>query len=270
MRISCGELISETRKSSLYNFHTHTQFCDGKATMKEFVEEAVKRGFKALGFSPHSPIPFESPCNMTLEDVDNYFTQIDILRKENPGIKIFAGMEVDYLGEEWGAHNKYFASLPLDFTISSIHFIPAQDGTPVDIDGRFEQFRVKMEQFFHNDIRYVVDTYMQHTHQMLDSGGFEIIGHFDKIALNGSLFYPELESTQWFNQGIRDIIDHIASQGYIVEINTKAFEKHGRFFPNRRWWDVLKTRNIPLIVNSDAHYPELLDASRLLPLDLVG
>ena len=31
------------KNSRLYNFHSHTQFCDGHAPMEEFVEEAVKK-----------------------------------------------------------------------------------------------------------------------------------------------------------------------------------------------------------------------------------
>ena len=35
------------------NFHTHTVFCDGKSTAREMVEQAIKLGFTALGFSGH-------------------------------------------------------------------------------------------------------------------------------------------------------------------------------------------------------------------------
>ena len=47
--------------SQLYNFHSHTQFCDGHAEMPEFAAKAAEMGFSHYGFSPHSPVPKESP-----------------------------------------------------------------------------------------------------------------------------------------------------------------------------------------------------------------
>ena len=45
--------------SKLYNFHSHTQFCDGHAEMPEFAAKAAEMGFSHYGFSPHSPVPIE-------------------------------------------------------------------------------------------------------------------------------------------------------------------------------------------------------------------
>ena len=59
----------------LYNFHSHTQFCDGRAVMEDFVKAAVELGFTDYGFSPHSPIPFASPCNMSHEAVKEYIAE---------------------------------------------------------------------------------------------------------------------------------------------------------------------------------------------------
>ena len=37
----------------LTNYHTHTRFSDGKGEPEEFVLQALKLGFDALGFSEH-------------------------------------------------------------------------------------------------------------------------------------------------------------------------------------------------------------------------
>ena len=39
----------------------------------------------------------------------------------------------------------------LDYRIGSVHFLPCGDGY-VDVDGRFDSFKIKMERFFDNDI----------------------------------------------------------------------------------------------------------------------
>lgn len=60
------DFVSIIGSDMLYNFHSHTQFCDGRATMAEFAAEAVAQGFTHYGFSPHSPVPIQSPCNMSM------------------------------------------------------------------------------------------------------------------------------------------------------------------------------------------------------------
>jgi histidinol-phosphatase (PHP family) len=44
----------------LFNLHTHTSFSDGSDAPEKYVEEAIKQGFHTLGFSDHSPVPFEN------------------------------------------------------------------------------------------------------------------------------------------------------------------------------------------------------------------
>lgn len=269
--MNCDELIAETGRASLYNLHCHTQFCDGRAPMRQFVEAALNEEFRLLGFSPHSPIPIESPCNMAITHVYTYINEFRQLKTEyaSTPLQLLSGMEVDYLGDHWGAHIPYFQSLPLDYLISSVHFIPNQEGEPVDIDGRFEAFRQKMLTKFHGDIRYVVDRFFGQTIQMLEHGGFHIAGHFDKIALNSSLYSPGIEDTDWFKRQIDNVIDALSAHNYIVEINTKHFERYGRFFPNPRYWSALLQRHIPLIISTDAHEPGLLSASRQTALQLL-
>ena len=163
------EIISSTRS---YNLHSHTQFCDGRADMARFADAAVKAGYKHYGFTPHSPIPFHSPCNMEQSQVEEYISEFNRLKEEYRGrINLYLSMEIDYLGEAWGASHDYFSSLPLDYKLSSIHFIPVADGeTMIDVDGRPENFLDKMSKYFDNDIRYVVDKFYERTLEMIEAG----------------------------------------------------------------------------------------------------
>ena len=41
------------------NYHTHTIRCNhAKGTEREYIEQAIKEGFKILGFSDHVPQPY--------------------------------------------------------------------------------------------------------------------------------------------------------------------------------------------------------------------
>ena len=257
-------IIAELGNSSLYNLHSHTQFCDGRATMAEFAKAAVEAGMTHYGFSPHSPVPIDSPCNMSKDDVPAFLAEVKRIQEQyaSSPTRFYAAMEVDYLGDDWGPSHPYFQSLPLDYIIGSVHFIPSQDGVLVDIDGRFENFKRKMGEYFHNDIHYVVDTFYACSRKMLEAGGFDIIGHFDKIGHNAGHFAPGIELEPWYQQHVHDLIDLIAEKGVIAELNTKAWADHHRMFPNSRYLSQVIAKGIPMIVNSDAHYPELINASR--------
>lgn len=248
--------------STDYTLHSHTQFCDGRAPMEVMARAAADARFTHYGFSPHSPIPIPSPCNMSEADVPAYLAEVDRLRSVLPSIRLFASMEIDYLGPDWGPHIPYFLSLPLDYTIGSVHFIPSQDGTYVDIDGSFDSFKVKMERDFHSDIRYVVDTFFRQSHAMLDAGGFDVIGHYDKIGQNAGYYSPGIEDEPWFRSLHASLTDHIIDSRVAVEINTKALLQHGRFFPASRVWRRLVDAGVEIIVNSDAHYPDRVNLGR--------
>lgn len=248
--------------SFLYNFHSHTQFCDGRAPMREFVESAIAQGFTDYGFSPHSPIPFASSCNMAMSDVDAYFREFENLKTEFAGkINLYKSMEIDYLGKDWGPSVDYFNNLGLDYKIGSVHFIPCND-IYVDTDGSYENFKVKMGKFFHNDIRHVVETFYAQTLKMIACGGFDIIGHFDKISQNASCFQPGIEYEPWYENLVMQVINALRESKLIVEINTKSYNRNGRLFPNKKYFPILKRFGIPVVFNSDAHYPNLINAGR--------
>lgn len=254
---------------TLYNFHSHTQFCDGHAPMEEFVTKAIAEGFTHYGFSPHSPIPFESPCNMSFEDVDTYMCEVDRLKSiYGDKINLYRSMEIDYIDQKWGPSVLYFDSLQLDYKIGSVHFIPLED-VYVDIDGRFESFKVKMKEYFDNDIKSVVEGFYNQSIKMIEAGGFDIIGHFDKIGHNASHFQEGIEEEPWYEALVLRTLDAIKDKRLIVEINTKAWEDHHRFFPNVRYFERLKQYEIPLLINSDSHHPMLINAGRESAISLL-
>ena len=55
----------------------------------------------------------------------------------------------------------------------------------------------------------------------------------------------------------------------VVEINTKAYGEHGRFFPHTRYWARLVEAGVPLMVNSDVHYADRVEASRQQAFDIL-
>lgn len=261
------------------NYHSHTEFCDGRAPMAEMAAAASAAGFRQWGFSPHSPVDCESGANMDIADVDAFLSEADRLKKAYEGkMKILTGMEIDYLSPQFGPHLDYFRNLPLDYRIGSVHFVRTRDGRPVDCDGPAERFLKYLDMEYRGDLRYVVETYFAIQLEMLEAGGFDIIGHLDKIGDNGSAADPVLEDYPWYAELVRMVIAKAVEKNVIIEINTKKYPSSGRFFPALRWWPLLKKYNARVVISTDAHYPDKVAAGyadalgklNILDLNLTG
>ncbi len=243
------------------NYHSHTEFCDGRASMSEIAKGAYEAGFSTWGTSPHSPICCPSGANMKSEDMTLYFSESARLKKEYAGkMRVLTGMEIDYVSESFGPHIDYFRSLPLDYRIGSVHFVRNQKGKPVDVDGPSERFLKYLEEEYEGDVRYVAMTYFTMELEMLEAGGFEILGHLDKIGDNGSHAWAELEDQEWYADLVEKVIAKAVEKEMIIEINTKKYDTGNRFFPAERWWHLLKKYNAKLVLSTDAHYPDKVDA----------
>lgn len=254
------EIVESTER---YNFHTHTQFCDGRDTLENMATAAVSEGFLHIGFSPHSPICILSPCNMSRESVDEYIAELERMRRKfGDKCQFYRGMEIDYLSPRHGPSSQFYQDLGLDYSIASVHFIRNQKGEYVDVDGRFDAFARKMKDYFRDDIEYVVKEFYRASSEMLQLGHFDILGHLDKIAQNASYYKPGIEDEDWYQDLVGEYIENVINSGVVVEINTKARVEHKRFFPNERYWKRLKEAGTTLVVNSDAHYADRLNASR--------
>lgn len=257
------ELLTLIKDTDRYNFHSHSQFCDGHAPIDVMAAAAADAGFKVWGFTPHSPLCQYSSCNMKAEQMDEYLTEASRLKELYVNdMKILTSLEIDYMNPDFGPHIDYFQKMPLDYRLGSVHFVPNQDGICIDCDGDYKNFASNLHTAFRDDLRYVVEKYFEQVLMMLERGGFEILGHFDKIAGNASDACPDIENNSWYEALIDDVISHAQSAGVLVEINTKAIFDRKRLYPGKRWWGKLLEAGLPIVVNSDAHYPEKVNLGR--------
>lgn len=249
---------------NLTNYHSHCSFCDGKAPLEDFVKSAIAAGFTSYGVSSHAPLPFETRWTLPEEKVGEYLEEIVRLKEKYAGtIELYAGMEIDYLNEYQNPSIPYFRNLPLDYRIGSVHMIYTDEGEIIDTDTNPENFRRLLELYFRGDLRKMVECYLDASMQMVKAGGFDFIGHADKISYNASVCDPDILEKEWFRKRLYDYFACIAEKGLMMEVNTKAFLAKGCFFPQRCHFPLLKKLGIPLVVNSDAHRPELVNAGRM-------
>lgn len=248
---------------NLTNYHSHCSFCDGRAPLEDFIKEAIRQGFTSYGVSSHAPLPYSTPWTMEWEGIPSYLEECARLKtKYASQIEIYAGMEIDYLNEDSNPSVPAFRELPLDYRIGSVHLLYDDLGTIVDVDCSADKFRGIVDQYFSGDLVKVVHLYYQRLQRMVELGGLDIVGHADKMHYNASMYRPGLLDEAWYDSLVSDYFAAIANKGYMLEINTKAFHLLGTFYPNERYFTLFKNLGIPVVVNSDAHYPQKVNDGR--------
>lgn len=245
----------------LGNYHTHCTYCDGKDELGTFVEEAQKKNFDYLGFSSHAPMPGENNFAISEEDIPHYLNDIDRLRSRFPGIRLFSGLECDYVPGVTRPFSDYKNRYRLDFIIGGIHLVrPAGSDELWFIDGsKREIYDAGLTRLFSGDIRKAVTRFWEQTFEMLETQSFDIIAHLDKIKMhNQGRFFTQNED--WYIQLADHALDLIKRKNCIIEINTRGVYK-GRcdtFYPSDSLLRKAASSDIPFVISSDAHKAEEL------------
>jgi len=246
------------------NYHTHYSICDGKGEAVDYVQAALQKGFTALGFSSHAPVPFENPTNMKKEDLPKYLKTITGLKSEYAGrLEIYLGLEIDHVHEH-PQPQKELATLPeLDYTIGSFHCMwSPKNSLYREIDSTPEIFRAILEEDFGGNIREFVERYYSYLAELLKILEPTILGHLDLIKKNNpdSLYFKESEP--WYQRSVRALYPHLRKHEPIVEVNTGGIArgKTKEVYPSPWILYELRKEDIPIMINTDAHSPELLDA----------
>lgn len=245
------------------NYHTHSCYCDGKATPREMAEYAYSHGFEALGFSGHSPLPFTNTFSIT--DYEGYCREVRALKDEYVGrMDIRLGLEFDYVPDMLEDFTPLIEQGALEYTIGSVHLIPAPGVTPREaddlwfIDGpKWERYDEGLFRLFGGDIRRAVRAYFHQQNAMLERNRPTIVGHPDKIVMhNRDRYFTEDEP--WYRDLALETIHLIKELGLICEVNTRGIYKgrHADFYPGKWLLNEMKGLRIPVLVSTDAHAPE--------------
>ena len=236
------------------NFHTHSNFCDGKSTLEAHIQKANDLKLKSLGFSSHAPVPFNCPWCMKPEKLAEYLQAIKKLKASTSGVEIYTGLEVDFVP---GLVSPTTFSDQLDYTIGSIHFVDAfEDGQPWEIDGLHIDFLKGLNKIFHDNYKAAFTRYFELTREMVTTSCPTIIGHLDKIKIQNAENKFFSESERWYQDQVKETIQAIKKSGAMVEVNTRGIYQRKSFttYPSPWILELIRQENIPITISSDAHH----------------
>jgi histidinol-phosphatase (PHP family) len=241
------------------NYHSHSLFCDGKAAAEEFVQAAVEKNFHAYGYSSHAPVSFPSVWNMNAGKLSDYLHEIRRIRQAYAGIiQVYAGLELDYIHGRPSYPVSELKAMGLDFIIGSVHYINCfPDGTHFCFDGQPEAFFKGIDIIYGNDFRKAITAYFHDVRQMIENDCPDIIGHMDKIKMHSTVQPYFNEDDAWYRVEVKKTLDLMAASGCVLEINTRGLYKHNppMLYPSEWVIEEAFRRDIPVMINSDAHHP---------------
>ncbi len=240
------------------NYHTHTRFSDGSDEPLKYVESALSLGMHSLGFSDHSPLPFENTFALRPEKMQEYCDAIGDTRYAIGDMRIFLGLEVDYIPGMGHSFTYFRENLPLDYLIGSVHLVKNGSGEDLwFIDGPDPAtFDDGLNRLFGGNIHKGVTAYWHQINGMLTTGKMDIVGHLDKIKMhNRGRFFSEDEP--WYTALVDETLELVKRYDTIVEVNTRGLYKKrsDSLFPGPSILKKIHEMNIPVIISSDAHKP---------------
>jgi histidinol-phosphatase (PHP family) len=242
------------------SYHNHTTWSDGTSTVAEMIAAARNAGLEELGISDHFAIAGDGrrfPWALPQESLEDYVAQILEAKTATRDLTVRLGMEVDYFPETVERTIRRLDPFPFDYLIGSVHFV---DDFAIDLNAQ------PWEGLSPDDRNRIWREYWRLLRKAVDTRLFDIIGHFD--LPKKFKFFPTADLT---DEALA-VLDAIAAADMALEINCSGWDKPVQeAYPSLSYLQEAKRRNIPLIINADAHSADAVvrnfDRARRLALE---
>ncbi len=227
----------------MIDYHVHTKLCKhAVGEMREYVEEALKKGLSKMGFSDHLPFneTHMKDLSMSPKELEFYVAEIESIKKEF-NLEILCGIEADYYPERQDEIVGFLNKYDFDYVYGSAHYI---NGWAFDNP----KFITEWDKYNVDD---VYKAYYETLKELVKSGFYDIVAHFDLVKKFG--FAPKRS----FFDEINEIMSLIKKQNMMIEVNTSGLRKPAKeIYPSRAIIEIAKSFDVPVILGSDAHKPE--------------
>jgi histidinol-phosphatase (PHP family) len=222
----------------------HTWLCrHAVGEPKDLAAQALKLGFKEIGFSEHNPMIRDDwdDWHMLQADFDVYINKVQEARHAFPQLTIKIALEVDYIPGQEDWIRQLAARHPWDYLIGAVHYV--SDSWDLDNPKKISEWK-------NRDPFEVWKAYFERLTMAAASDLFDIIAHADlckKFA-----FYPKEDCTPLFKEFL-----HVAKlHDVAMELNTAGLRKDCKeIYPSPTIVRLAKEAGVPITFASDAHAP---------------
>ena len=236
------------------NAHCHTTFCDGKNTVEEMAQEAIRLGFISLGYSMHGWTPYEIVPVSPEKEVE-YREEVRRVREKYAGqLEIILGLEKDYLYDRPVSDYEYY--------IDSIHWFKKGD---IMMCADYSEARMMeyVNTHFGGDFYAYTDCYYAAVAEMSAKSSAAFIGHIDLITKfnEGNRFFDE--TCPRYLKAAKEAAQCAIDRHVPLEMNTGAISRGYRVtpYPNPVLLKFIREQGGEIIINGDSHSADSLAQS---------
>lgn len=220
-----------------YNYHTHTFRCHhASGTEREYIENAIRMGFKTVGFADHAPQIFPgeyySGFRMRPEEFPGYIATLTALREEyKDQIDIKIGLEAEYYPELFDRLLNLIRDSGVDYMILGQHFLDNEYDTELYSADAFHGERL-------------LEHYTTQVLEGLKTGCFTYLAHPDLVRFEGD--------DRTYEKYIRPFCEEIKELHLPLEVNFLGLMDH-RHYPCEKFFRIAADVGNDIVFGIDAH-----------------
>lgn len=245
------------------NYHTHSIYCDGNNSIEEIIQTAIQKNFNIIGFSSHCMYPFAEDWHISPKEVSTYVNEVKTLSKQyKDQITVLCGFEADYIPGITKPDFNLYKQFEIDYLIGSVHYIFTKNGF-MSADDSEENVCKGIKKLFNNNAKKAVCEYFYLEREMIKNSNFTILGHPDVFRKENDRLKIFSEKDSWYKKEVKALVKEISKKDIICEINTGAItrKKMNDVYPSSYFLKLLKEKNVPVTISSDAHNALDLDSN---------
>ncbi|WP_264738433.1 histidinol-phosphatase [Cytobacillus firmus] len=246
----------------LTDYHNHLE--NGTLSLdylREFTDAAAQKGIESFGISEHAYHFYQTADILQnpwvnerrFYDMKDYVNVFHEAWSNDIDVKM--SIEMDYTPGKHGEMAKFINSYSFDYVIGSIHWVG-------DFGIDLAEFRKEWDK---RDLYDIYRKYFDQVVTLAQSNLFDIVGHLDLVKI--FKYVPQDE--EFLLEQYERAASALAESKTCVEISTAGLRKPvGELYPDKRLLQKCHEKNIPIVLSSDAHFPEHVGADFEKAIDL--
>ena len=239
------------------NYHCHNRYSsDGRGTTDQLVARAVELGFEEICITNHVEVlgpdgDWHVDVVEARERFEQVAREIEAARRRYPDRRILLGAELEYRPEWVEPLEQLAASVEFDFLVGSVHVV---DGHNISGGAGVGAY------FEGKSLEEAYGRYFEVVAEMVEWGGFDVVGHFDLVKRFGTKVYGPYP-VEPFEEMVRAILERMAARGIGLEVNTSGVvQPPAEPYPGLPILKLAREAGITTVtIGTDSHIPERFD-----------
>ncbi len=210
----------------MYNLHCHSIHShDGKSTVFEMCEEAIKQNLQGLAITDHVDLIFYEQRNVYKEikaSIENTKKAKELYKDK---LNVLVGLEMGEATLYPQLAEEIFALGNVDFVLASRHFVPSF--------GHESDFGYSDIPLWSNaKIGRFLDEYYEELLKMVETTDFDSLSHLTLPLRYINGHYNKGYDITKHDKIIESLLKALAKKEKALEINTSNYNSHNIFMPN--------------------------------------